>query len=113
MALAAWLEQPHALVTARRDAAGALDAALARLGHRRRVALTLPHMLALPAYLRGTALVAALPARLAALLDRRAVACFPLPVEVPPWHLEMLWNPAARTDRATAWLRERVRAAAA
>ena len=111
MELEAWLAQPQALVTLRRDAAGAVDAALAALGRRRRIALTLPHMLAVPAFLAGTELVAALPSRVIDRFDPAAIARFPLPVTVPPWWLEMLWNPAARTDNATAWLRERLREA--
>lgn len=45
ISLADFVRFPHALVTVRQDATGAIDEALATNGLSRRVALTLPHML--------------------------------------------------------------------
>lgn len=97
---------PHALVTARRDAAGSLDQALAGQGLRRRVALTLPHAMVLPAVLEGSDLVAALPSRLAdRVLAGGRLQRFELPVVTRPWTVSMLWPATARRDPAAAWLR--------
>jgi DNA-binding transcriptional LysR family regulator len=98
---------PHALVTVRRDAAGAIDDALAAAGHSRQVALTLPHMLALPGILAASDLVAALPARLGGSMPVE-VQLFELPLQVPRWQVCMLWTAALRTDKALAWLRDLV-----
>lgn len=101
---------PQALVSVRRDARGALDKSLAQKGLRRRIAVVVPHMAALPAVLLASDLVAALPARLARDLDHR-LGTFELPVSVAPWEIEMLWNPNARRDQATSWLRRLVKSA--
>lgn len=98
----------HALFTVRRDAVGAIDAALAALGLGRRVALALPHVLALPSVLATTDLVAALPRRLAAGLGDPRLVTFPIPLTLAPWRLNMIWNPLARSDGANAWLRAKV-----
>jgi DNA-binding transcriptional LysR family regulator len=108
----AWAALPHALVSVRRDASGALDDALRRLKLRRRVALTLPHMMALPPVLAASDLVSALPSRIAAALAGGVLRTFALPVATAEWEVAMLWNPAARTDAAAAWLRAMVADAA-
>lgn len=111
--LAAFAALPHALVTVRRDdRSGAIDQALARHGLKRRVVLTLPHMLVLPAVLVGSDLVCALPTRIAGRLDPAVVQAFELPLDLAPWMVEMLWNPVARTDQANAWLRQAIQAVA-
>lgn len=110
---AAFAALPHALVTVRQDRSGALDEALARLGLRRRIAVTLPHMLVLPALLQTSDLVAALPGRVAHGVLAAGLEMFEIPVATPSWLVAMLWNPAARTDQATAWLRRCIQDAAA
>jgi DNA-binding transcriptional LysR family regulator len=103
----------HALVTTKRDATGALDEALARHGLRRRIALTLPYALALPAVLQGSDLIAAVPSRLAdRVLCDGALQRFELPVETPAWTVAMLWPASARNDQGAAWLRETIVACA-
>jgi DNA-binding transcriptional LysR family regulator len=99
---------PHALVSVRRDARGAIDAALAAQGLKRRIALTLPHMLALPQALRDTSLVAAIPSRAAARFRAENLQIFDLPLPVPGWNIEMLWNPVTAKDKGSAWLRSEV-----
>lgn len=98
----------HALFTVRRDTVGAIDAALAALGLTRRIALTLPHVLALPSTLAVTDLVAAMPARLAGQFHDPRMTTFPIPLSLAPWRLDMIWNPLARSDQANAWLRSMV-----
>ncbi|MGF1502752.1 MAG: LysR family transcriptional regulator [Paracoccaceae bacterium] len=105
---AAFADLDHALYTTRRDASGALDAALARRGLARRVAVTVPFVSLLPPLIATSTLVAAMPARAAdALLDAR-IATFPIPLDLRPWTLQMLWSPLARRDNGSAWLREAV-----
>lgn len=113
MALDAYLGQRHALVSVRRDAVGEIDRVLAERGLSRRIVLTLPHMLALPALLASSDLVTALPGRIAARLTHAGLVSFPLPLPLPVWRIEMLWNPQARNDPANAWLRSRISAIAA
>jgi DNA-binding transcriptional LysR family regulator len=111
--LDAFLAHPHALFTVRGDLAGAVDDVLARRGLSRRVMLSVPHLLTLPALLTGTDLLAAVPARIVRVLPGAGVQTFALPVAVDSWRMMMLWNAATRRDPALAWLRSLVRAAAA
>lgn len=104
MDLAAFAGAAHALVSVRGDARGIVDAALAALGLRRRVALVVPYMLILPRLLAESDLVATLAERACPLADSRLVR-FAVPLPLDDWSVDMLWNPAARTDHATAWLR--------
>lgn len=103
----------HVLFTVRRDAVGAVDAALAERGLTRRVALTLPHVLAVPPVLAATDLVAAMPARLARQIHEARLTTFPIPLPLAPWRVDMVWNPLARSDGGNAWLRAAVERASA
>ena len=71
-----YLALPHALFTPSDDgsARGVVDAGLARLGRKRRVACTFAHIVALPHAVRGTDLIATLARRAAAAGRRRAHA---------------------------------------
>lgn len=105
---------PHALVTTRRDTTGAVDEALARHGLRRRIALTLPYAMALPAALQGTDLVASLPSRLARrVAEEGRVQCFEVPLATGSWMVSMLWSASARNNRALTWLRGTIKRLAA
>ena len=98
---------PHALITTRRDLTGAIDEALAQLGLKRRIALTVPYAMALPAILGTTDLVAALPQRLAdPILQGAGLQRFELPITLAPWTVTMLWHVSTRNDPALAWLRQ-------
>jgi len=85
---------------------GEIDRALGEFGLSRRVAITLPYMLALPAILRSTNLLAALPKRMAKLLLMSDLTTFELPVKLAHWRIEMLWNGAVRHDLANTWIRK-------
>lgn len=112
MTLETYLQQRHARVSIRRDATGEIDRVLAERGVARQIVVTLPHMLALPALIASSDLITALPGRIAARLNDFGLVSFPLPLPMPRWRIEMLWNPQARNDQANAWLRSRITAAA-
>ncbi len=80
----------HALFTVRREAAGAIDRALAELGLARRVALTLPHVLALAPTLAASDLVTAIPLRLADAFRNPRLATYSIPLDLAPWRFEMM-----------------------
>lgn len=112
MTLDTYLRQRHALVSIRRDAVGEIDRVLAERGLARQIVVTLPHMMALPALIASSNFVTALPGRIAAKLTQVGLVSFALPLPMPAWRIEMLWNPQARNDQANAWLRSRITAAA-
>lgn len=103
--LAAFASLPHALVSVNADRRGAIDDRLQALGLTRRVALVVPYMLLLPRVLAESDLIAVLPRRAAGAIADPRLTTFELPLTTDTWTVDLLWNPAARTDRATAWLR--------
>lgn len=107
MTLEAFASLPHALATIRRDATGEIDKILARHGLQRRIAVTIPHMLVLPAVIATSDLVAAIPHRIATqLATSHALELFELPVKTDPWIVSMMWSRLANKDTAQEWLRE-------
>ncbi|MEH1838736.1 MAG: LysR family transcriptional regulator [Nostoc sp.] len=98
---------PHALFTLRRDDVGELDKVLAQSNLQRRVVLTTPHLLILPAVISSSDLVTAIPSRLT-----KPFACqdtleiFELPVQTEPWMISMLWSKLTDQDQANLWLRQ-------
>lgn len=107
MSLETFASLSHALVTLRRDITGAIDQLLAQKHLQRRVAVTTPHMLALPAILATNDLVATVPDRVAVQLARlHNLELFELPVETQTWTVSMLWSKLADQDAANVWLRQ-------
>lgn len=107
MSLETFANLPHALVTLRRDTTGEIDKLLAQRHLQRRVAITTPHMLALPAILATTDLVATVPYRVAAQLARlHNLDLFELPIKTEAWTVSMLWSKLADKDAANSWFRQ-------
>jgi DNA-binding transcriptional LysR family regulator len=99
----------HITVSRRGRLGNALDDALARLGLARRVVAAAPTEAAAFAFARGSDVVVTVPeatARSAADLD-----LLPLPLEVPPAPVYLLWHQRYDTDRAHGWLRDLARTA--
>ena len=110
--LAAFAGLPHALVTIRRDAVGEIDKILAGHGLQRRIAVTIPHMLVLPAVIATSDLVAAIPYRIATqFATSHRLELFELPVKIEPWVVSMIWSRLADQDAAQEWLRETLKTA--
>jgi DNA-binding transcriptional LysR family regulator len=97
----------HALNTTRRDAIGEVDYVLTAHDLQRRIALTVPHMLALPSIIASTDLVAAIPSRMACYFSKlNDIEIFELPIEIPNWTVSMLWSKLNDKDDASCWLRQ-------
>ena len=86
---------------------GAVDRALEQLGARRRVSVSLPHFLLVPALVGQTDMVAVLPRRLAE-LHTQELDVLPLPMQVPGFGLQLVWHPRRRSDPAHVWFRRQV-----
>ena len=86
---------------------GVTDAALERVGRKRRVVLSVPHFLFVPEVVARTDLVAMLPSRLVQTrtgkLQVRAA-----PLEIPTYQMAMIWHERSHADPAHAWLREQI-----
>lgn len=103
--LQTFADLPHALVSVRRDDRGVIDHLLQKRGLRRRIALVVPYMLLLPDVLAASDLIAVVPERAARRVGGTGIVRFDIPLETEVWAVDVLWNPVARTDQATQWLR--------
>lgn len=101
------MSHPHLLVTTGRDASGITDRVLG--GLQRRIGLTTPHMLTLPALLMGSDLLAVAPMRLARRFSE--LRRFEVPVEIPRFTVHMAWSERSDSDPRSQWLRKLVREA--
>ncbi len=113
---AAYLARPHALFSAigGDGSAGAVDQLLAARGLQRRVAVTLPHVVAVPFAVAGSDLVATMAERIARRFAQSAgVAIEPVPYPVAPFDIDLLLRRKGEDDPAIAWLARMIRRAVA
>ena len=97
----------HALVTIRRDTTGEVDTVLAQHNLKRRIALTIPHMLVLPSIISSSNLVACVPSRMATyFVNLGNIEVFKLPFEIQSWTVSMVWSKLADKNEADLWLRQ-------
>jgi DNA-binding transcriptional LysR family regulator len=114
LTLARFLSASHMIVLPNMRTPSRLDVALAKLGHARRVALSVPHFLMLPSLLPGTDMLGTVAERVARHfapivgLDVR-----PLPFALPYYEATMMWHRSHEQDAGHAWLRRVIAAEAA
>lgn len=107
MDLSAYLQRPHILVSLRGDTGNEIDLALSAIGHKRRIALALPHWSAAPGLVPGTDLVLTVARRI---LPRDGetgpLAIFAPPFAIPPFAFRQIWHRRRDGDPAHRWLRD-------
>jgi DNA-binding transcriptional LysR family regulator len=85
--------------------AGPTDTALARVGRKRRVAVSAPGFLLLPEILKSENLIAVVPERLFA--ERMGgLRSFAPPLDVPGFSVILLWHKRQHNEPVHRWLRE-------
>jgi DNA-binding transcriptional LysR family regulator len=89
---------------------GPTDVLLEARRYKRRVVLSVPHFLSVPEMVRGSDMVAMLPARL---IEGRSqgLQLRDAPVQPPGFEMAMSWHERVHVDPAHAWLRAQVIAA--
>lgn len=100
---------PHALRSTDGSMSGITDAALARIGRVRRVALTVPHLDAVLQVVAQSTMIAAVPVQLVSDASRTAeVLVLEPPVDIPVPEMQLFWH--SRHDRTPAqvWFRGRL-----
>lgn len=101
-----FLGADHLLVSLSGDPAGIADAALERIGKRRRVAMTLNNFAGAPSLLLASSLISVLPAGVVRThaLREQIYAC-DVPLDIPRFDCQMAWH--SRNDRESAhrWMR--------
>lgn len=106
-----YVRLPHALFSSAGGdgAPGAVDVILAEHGVSRRIAVTLPHVVAVPFAVAGSDLIATMAERIARRFAIAAgVAIIPLPYEVPAFAVDMIYTRRATSNAALPWLIERI-----
>lgn len=106
-AAADYLRLPHALFSSSGGDGmpGVVDAILAECGLKRRVAITLPHVMAVPFAVARTDFVATMAERVAHRFASAAgVMIVPLPYEVPTFAVDLLYARRAISNAALRWL---------
>lgn len=98
----------HILVSRRGLESGPIDDALAPLGLNREIATTVGTFSAALALARDTDLIAGVPELYTGKL-RAGLHSFPLPVDVPPITISLIWHPRMDADAGHRWLRIVVR----
>jgi DNA-binding transcriptional LysR family regulator len=101
-----YLAEEHILVSPRGRVLGHVDAVLAQQGWERKVRLTLPHVLAVPAAVAATDGIVTLASRIA---HQLAASCdlqiLSPPLDVNNFQVAMAWRSPLTNDPAIQWLR--------
>ena len=90
----------------------ALEDALAARGLNRRTAVTVANFSGLPAFLRGTDMLATAPGKMRDQL-LKGFSSTPLPFDYKPFTLLMLWHKRHQSDPAHRWIRNQLNSVAA
>ncbi len=86
-----------------------VDDVLAERGHRRKIALNVPHWLVVPHVLKKTDLLAVMPRHLAAVLMDGNLRMEELPFESAPFDWMMYWHRRYDQSDASGWVRDQIR----
>jgi DNA-binding transcriptional LysR family regulator len=110
MTLDVYCERPHVVVSPLLGRISIFDAALARMGRQRRIALTTQHHLILPILLeRDPSLIGTVPEVLMkAWPHHGTLRTFKLPFEFPSLEISQYWHGRFHTDRQHVWFRNLV-----
>lgn len=109
MDLDTFLKLHHVLVSPEGNLFGVVDEALARLGRQRTLALTLPHMFAVPSVIARTRMTATLLRRVA-LHDQGShqLAVLAPPVDLPAVAFDLMWHRRTDGHLAQQWFRDTI-----
>lgn len=105
----AYLSCPHVTVAPNLDSGIQLDDIFTAMGLVRRIVVTVPHYVAVPALIRGTDLVANTRRRLVDVLRTSSgLVVFPVPVRIPIPRLSFrqIWHRRYDRDAGHRWLRD-------
>lgn len=107
MDLTAYLDLQHVLVSPEGQLHGLVDQALAQQGLKRKLALTVPHIFAVPAIVARTNMTATILKRVA--LHSQAshrLILFPPPLALPEIVFHLIWHRRGDSHPAQLWFRE-------
>ena len=105
LAMEQYLECRHVVFAPQGRGDRLLDEALRRRRIERKVALRVPHILAIPPILKSTPFIVTLPRRLGDALDDADLQFLEPPLDLPPLPVMQYWHEAMHRDPAHRWLR--------
>ncbi|WP_451978109.1 LysR family transcriptional regulator [Azospirillum endophyticum] len=103
-----YLARPHVRVTVALQDDSEVDEALARLGHKRRIAVQIPHWSAAPDLVRGTDLVVTAARRSIRPSGTGNLRCSEVPFRLNGFPFVQTWHRRREKDAAHRWLREEI-----
>jgi DNA-binding transcriptional LysR family regulator len=107
--LAAYIEAEHIVASPRSSGAGSEDKALMALGQERHIAIRAQHVAAAWRIVAESDMILTLPGSPAnAMRPFADLQILPLPLDVPPRPLQLLWHAAVERDPGNGWLRQTV-----
>jgi DNA-binding transcriptional LysR family regulator len=113
LSLEQYLIEEHVLVSPRGRVLGHVDAVLSEQGLQRKVRLTLPHVLAVPAAIAATDCIVTLATRIAARLAADYGLCqLPPPLAAGNFNVSMAWPARNANEPLVRWLRAELTAVA-
>ncbi len=106
LTLRQYAEADHVAVFYKDEGQGVIDSLLAQKGYARNSALQVPHFASVPFAVAGSDLIATIPERLAMTFQKQLkLQVLPVPLNLPPFRLAMLWHERFHNDPAHQWLR--------
>lgn len=98
--------QQHVLVSNREAYGSHIDTQLAKQGHKREVCYTTPHFAAIPGLLMQMPALATVPQGLCENWQKTwGLQSSPVPLEVAPFEVSLLWHQRHNSDAALMWVR--------
>ncbi|MBW8639071.1 LysR family transcriptional regulator [Hoeflea sp. WL0058] len=109
LSLDTYLDLQHVVITPRRKSRPMIDLALDKRGLKRKIALTVPHFLSMPAVVQRSNLLATLPRRMAfTYSDHFRLKSYTVPVRTPEFPIFLIWHEALDEDPSHRWLRNHI-----
>jgi len=110
LSLQLFLKLDHIRVSPTGVKSGAVDKALFDKNQERRIALLVPHFLYVPHILITTDMISSPPLRIAKqFIQISPLKMLPIPLELPPYQINMVWSPIREKDPAHIWLRAQIK----
>lgn len=106
--LAAYLSRPHVQISVALQDNSEIDGVLARLGHKRRIAVKIPHWSIAPDLVRGTDLILTAARRSLDHLAGNELICCEVPFAMPSFPFVQTWHRRRDRDQAHRWLRQQI-----
>jgi DNA-binding transcriptional LysR family regulator len=109
LTLERYVQAAHLLVTLSGESTGPIDRLLQDLGLQRRIALTVNQFAVAPGIIAQSNLIAVLPDRIVQLSGvAKQLHIVPLPIELAPTTLKMMWHERNHLEGRQQWLRSRL-----